>query len=598
MAAVAAFREDDENICCRSCRLATLIVDWAQGDRICTYCGVVNDERLLDDRPEWRDYNDAGDEVAKDKARCGLVHVDETRYFGGLQPTGLSKYIHGAPYKSSATTRKTLVRINRKMDHSMELIHAKAVQDARLVRAIAAKGRETESTDCDDIRPEIEQLLLHEEDDANRLQIALNANKWSLSRALRLYGSEQEQAETRSNDDNSFEADEMLDTKLDQKLRQCARDLYQAYTMLTLATRKLKLPDRVTGEAVKLLCEYASRRDGIVVRGVSSTLQLKRTVTPTKSCDKQHDRATSALREYNKFKQAGALVAAILLYTGRRHCHERSMQEICASIEPPILDTGTLDTSGEFIKKKHCSKAMKEVELFFPKAVVQSASTVTSPLSLMKNSHLDGSASISNYTDHVIRELSLPPVAEASVRLLCLYWHQKGQADVKLSTICASMTYFVCCAGTTMKRLASQATKSKKRKLSGSFYKSDRSPALVERKPENFESMATGTGDHSDVAKEQRAYEMMRVWDAWQEQMAWSKSVSEIEQCCGISSTVLLEYYRQHLHPCRLELLCVLKESVEGSSADSNSLRSTPLATVLLPQIAVAAPLLSADGVQ
>src|SRR6478672_1321857 len=111
MAAVAAFQQDDESSCCRSCRTAALRVDWSQGDRICTFCGVVNEERLLDSRPEWIDYNDGGDDVVKDKARCGLVHVDESRYFGGLQPTCLSKYVHGTPYESSATTRKTLVRL-------------------------------------------------------------------------------------------------------------------------------------------------------------------------------------------------------------------------------------------------------------------------------------------------------------------------------------------------------------------------------------------------------------------------------------------------------------------------------------------------------
>ena len=438
MAAIASIRDED-NTFCRSCHTAALRVDWSQGDRICTYCGVVDEERLLDDRPEWRDYNNDADDTLREKARSGLVLVDEKRYFGGIQPTCLSKYVHGAPYKSSATTRKTLVRVNRKLERNMEKMHGKAVQDAKLVRLIAAKGRELESSDCE-IRPEIEQLLVQEEEDANRLQQALNANKWSLSRALRLFGSDQEQVGNAHDPDD----DEALDAKLDNKLRQCARDLYQAYTMLYSAARALKLPERVATDAVRLLCEYTARRDGIIVRGVSSTLQRKESTTVVKPCDKQHERATQALREYNKSKQAGALVAAILLYAGRRHQHERSIQDICASIKPPALETSTLDTSGEFIKKKHCSRAMKEIEVHFPEVIVQSA-TVAASAALHDQGLADNSStSMLNYVDHLIQQLCLPPVAEASVRLLCLYWHQKLGSDVKLSTICGVMTYFIC----------------------------------------------------------------------------------------------------------------------------------------------------------
>ncbi|GKY95295.1 hypothetical protein MPSEU_000491400 [Mayamaea pseudoterrestris] len=593
MAAVAAFREGDKNSCCRSCRTAALRVDWAQGDLICTYCGVVNEEKLLDGRPEWIDYNDMGDDVVKDKARCGLVYVDETKYFGGLQPTCLSKYIHGAPYQSSASIRKTLVRMNRKNDRIMEKMHGKEVEDARVVRAIVAKGRQLESMEHE-VRPEIAQMLLQEEEDANRMQVALNANKWSLSRALRLYGSAHEQLESSAGSDCPDFDDEALEAKQKQQLRQCAHDLYQAYTILTMAARTLNFPDRVANEAISILCEYASRRDGIVVRGVSSTLQRKHDAPPTNMDKEVQRRASSALHEYNKLKQAGAIVAAILLYMGRRHSHERSMQEICTSIRTPEIEDTFLDTTGEFIKKKHCAKAMREVEKFFPK-VVQSASVVAKPLSLeAKNLALEGSANVVSFVDHILLQLGLPPVAEASIRLLCLYWHRKGRGDAKLSTVCGSMAYFVSSAGTTMKRLASQATRAKKRRRAGETNlecsQTDDESLLLK------EGSSPAAADDSEMAKEQRSYEMMRAWDAWQEQVAWSKTLLEIEKCSGSSTTALLEYYRQQLHPCRFELLNVLKESVEGVDDDSYMLRETPLATVLLPQIGVAASLLCLDG--
>ena len=91
------FHDDDEERC-RSCHSKAIVTDWPQGDRVCTNCGVVAEGRIRDDRPEWRDFNDAEDIIkgGQAKARSGLVSVDETKYLGGLQPTILSKDAFGA----------------------------------------------------------------------------------------------------------------------------------------------------------------------------------------------------------------------------------------------------------------------------------------------------------------------------------------------------------------------------------------------------------------------------------------------------------------------------------------------------------------------
>jgi hypothetical protein len=558
---------------------------------------------LLDDRPEWREFNDT-DDLAKggpNLARCGIVLVDESKYFGGLQPTCLSGYIFGSAYKTSATTRKRLIRANRRIDNYMERSHAQAIDNAKISCKMAARGLEPGNADSE-VRPEFEQLLLQEEEDANRLQQALNASKWSLSRAIRLFGSAHDQ-ETFG---DSRQEDASLDDKLDHKLRQCSRDLYHAYSILNAATRKLELPSRVVNDCVDLLCRYAARRDGILVRGVSSTLQLRSKDT-TKQCKIQEEHAKNSLRDYNKAKQAGALAAAIIVYYSRRHAHERSIQAICTSIEPPSLENECLDIKGDFIKKKHCSRAMKEVEIFFPD-VVQSPATVRLASSNdLQQSVLDNQ-NVVNVAEHVVRQLGLPPVAEASVRLLCLYWQEKRQSNVKLATLCGSIVYFVCCTGAVMQKLASQATKSKKRRLTYSI-NDPTETAIVERESEWEQHFLSDNGkvnleSLNSEAKDQRAYEMMRAWDAWQEQMPWSKSIADIERCCGTSSSVLLEFYRQFLHPCRHELLVVLKESVEEARKppfvqdESATLWHTPMASVLLPQVPVAAALLKVDGVK
>ena len=95
-AAYKNYNDNDEelqNKQCRHCHTPSLLLDWAQGDRVCTNCGIVDEQHIRDDRPEWREFDDADDlaKGAPSRARCGMVPVDETRFLGGLEPTTLSK---------------------------------------------------------------------------------------------------------------------------------------------------------------------------------------------------------------------------------------------------------------------------------------------------------------------------------------------------------------------------------------------------------------------------------------------------------------------------------------------------------------------------
>ena len=71
---------------------------------------------------------------------------------------------------------------------------------------------------------------------------------------------------------------------------------------------------------------------------------------------------------------------------------------------------------------------------------------------------------ISHFTEHALRKLQLPPVAEASVQCLVQhFWPQQqnepDEPNQKLSLLCAAVACLVCSAGSTMQRLAKQAQK-------------------------------------------------------------------------------------------------------------------------------------------
>jgi hypothetical protein len=155
-----------------------------------------------------------------------------------------------------------------------------------------------------------------------------------------------------------------------------------------------------------------------------------------------------------------------------------------------------------------------------------------------------------------------------------------------------------------MQRLASQASLETGRASTTHGLESPAKKAKIEK------STRSNTGDSNtadkfdalddsdtDVAAEQRAYEMRRVWDAWAGQLPWDRSLSEVEQSCGVSRQTLADYYRRKIYPCRNILLQVLKDagSSEGGRADS-TLRETPLASVLLPQIKLVTPLLKENA--
>lgn len=48
----------ENNNQCKKCSSTRLVWDWANGDIVCTGCGLVCQERFIDERASWKDYED------------------------------------------------------------------------------------------------------------------------------------------------------------------------------------------------------------------------------------------------------------------------------------------------------------------------------------------------------------------------------------------------------------------------------------------------------------------------------------------------------------------------------------------------------------
>jgi hypothetical protein len=582
----------------------------------------------MDDRPEWKDFNEAEDIIKglPSKSRSGLVAVDETKYIGGLQPTILSKEAFGqnsGGYKMTKL-RRQLKTTNKRLDHIMEKVHKRALQDAKLERRVRLK-REAEHRvgggtspgvrprpyDSHlEVRPEFDMIVLQEEENANKLHAAINADKWSLDRAIFLHGNSED---TRSvNQSQIGESREELISNMDKTLRDASRDLYVAYSMINKALRRLRLPNRVVDEVVHRLVRYATRRDGFTVKGVSSRLPNKK----GKETKEEKKIAAMRLREYNKLKQMSSLGAAIIFLTARTLGWARTIAEICECFQP------SLEHSNEtvFIKPKHCSSAMNEIKSYFPEYT-------RLPTGNDSESLLRDSDSTANFADHFTRNLQLPPVAEACIRALLVHCKHEQRAlgvnsGIKMSSLCAAITYFVCTVGAAMQKAANQAhvktnTASRTKRSGQTMESSAEKRNLLEKstegteddddndensKSDDSESEPFDVFSHAAIVEDQPEkleYDMRRMWDAWAEQMTWSRTLLEIERSCKVSSNIVLNLFKSDMYPRRETLLGVLKAAVTTEQVSSSecagsvsSLRQTPLASILLAHISTAGALL------
>jgi transcription initiation factor TFIIB len=60
----------DQDVWCKSCKKATVCEDVRNGAFVCTDCGVINEEYVMDNHAEWN-FNGGDDSSKKDPSRCG-----------------------------------------------------------------------------------------------------------------------------------------------------------------------------------------------------------------------------------------------------------------------------------------------------------------------------------------------------------------------------------------------------------------------------------------------------------------------------------------------------------------------------------------------
>ena len=179
---------------CRACRcIKSIRIDWSQGDRICTACGVVQEERIVDRNPEWRDYGDRDDHQNADnsyrRARCGMIPNNEMKYIGGLQPTTLSRTVYNGTngvrsVRSKQGTSTNMVqrlrKVHCKIEHRIEQQNKLAMKNASLnlqllrkrqkqdlERREAARVPTTTATDADTENTDTVTATLNDDDDTN-----------------------------------------------------------------------------------------------------------------------------------------------------------------------------------------------------------------------------------------------------------------------------------------------------------------------------------------------------------------------------------------------------------------------------------------------
>lgn len=344
--------------------------DHAQGDVICTFCGVVQVESLLDTSPEWRDYAD--ESTGNAKARCGMVPTDESRWVGGLEPTRLSavpigSHTHSSSSSSSHTIRQTLLRMQHRTDKFLQTRQKRAWEQAEVAVQIAQRKQQKKeasvdnaaaTTPADITEPEEQQqqrplfeLVVEDTDDdeVNNLELAeqvrhlqvqrkqMFAEKWSLQRALLPQDESTDTAGIESMVRNK--GAKKMTSKEKKIFERAAMQLREAYRALQKAAKSLPLSD-LENAAVRLE-KYAIQKDGLpkdCAALASALLGRKQLHVPRK----HYQKAVKDLQKYNLFRataiedwirplQLPTTAEAVILYLVKSDTQQQSIQKDLAA---------------------------------------------------------------------------------------------------------------------------------------------------------------------------------------------------------------------------------------------------------------------------
>merc|ERR1712151_114451 len=172
------------------------------------------------------------------------------------------------------------------------------------------------------------------------------------------------------------------------------------------------------------------------------------------------------LKHKNKIQQIASLSCAVIYIFAKKNGYAKSLSHVCSTFIPTreqqcILHDNKNKTTDSLVKPKTCSKAIAQLQIDFP-TIFQSL--------------LSPSVEVVNLVQSTTSSLDLPIVAIDVIREVVRYIAKqhlldnkpttKKQDNAKLVTICAACTYFVCCAGEVMQRLAAQALKKQEKQQS------------------------------------------------------------------------------------------------------------------------------------
>eukprot|EP00554_Chaetoceros_debilis_P010158 CAMPEP_0194106834 /NCGR_PEP_ID=MMETSP0150-20130528/6806_1 /TAXON_ID=122233 /ORGANISM="Chaetoceros debilis, Strain MM31A-1" /LENGTH=748 /DNA_ID=CAMNT_0038795087 /DNA_START=391 /DNA_END=2633 /DNA_ORIENTATION=+ len=487
---------------------------------------------------------DDSKDAKKFAARAGSK-VDENRWRGGLEPTMLGVGVFGGSgYSGEAERqRKKLNKVKRVVDHWVEKQFEKRVEESRLVMKIKEKkertrqenmrmGIKVEDVDTDGHGQDYteygtnEHEMLAKARDEESMEIAASnhtmmvSEKWSLDRALLLHGSSNEipaiyteyNPLTGQAPRDIDEERQVLLKRIDASQRKASIELYRAYCLIHGSLNRLSLGTggEVLAEIMELVCRYVNAKGSFSVKGVSSRIDKKSTVSGSGGSGSIEEQ-----RNYNKARQMSALGTAFIYLMCKKNGLGRTLVEICASFQfddfARIQKHGGIDVKSNangnsngngvnnseepFIKAKHCSKAMAEIRTLLPdyiQSVAQAsgdrianekknANSTSSATIITASSTSSSSVSasvtvstlpdITNLLQHSISKLNLSAAANLAIHSLVLYVQKteidntnfnSNSAPTRPAVLIAAVAYLVCDAGTTMQRLASQAIKNSK----------------------------------------------------------------------------------------------------------------------------------------
>lgn len=100
---------------CTDCGSIRLVTDYAQGDIVCTNCGLVAEAHIIDERSEWRTFGDKDGDGGYDPSRVGAPGGDPL--FGDMFGVFLNgTAIHSNACKNASKSAKKLQMTSRRVD--------------------------------------------------------------------------------------------------------------------------------------------------------------------------------------------------------------------------------------------------------------------------------------------------------------------------------------------------------------------------------------------------------------------------------------------------------------------------------------------------